>query len=89
MRRSRESRFMNQYLWTAWSLTRDGWRRGKTVDSATVASRDRPEGSLLVMLAMKRGDDPRASNNLSVLYRSPDFDAVSQAMSVYGPQPTE
>jgi hypothetical protein len=77
------------YQWTPWNLTPGGWQRGVTVDSANAVPLERPEGTLLSMLSTRRPYDPGRSSHIKVVFRSPDDDAIAEAMGQFGPRPRD
>jgi hypothetical protein len=77
------------HRWTAWNLGPNGWHRSQTVLNATEATRYRPADTLLALMSMYRVDDPHRTPTVTVLFRSPDTDALAEAMSKYGAKPKD
>ena len=75
--------------WTAWNLTASGWLRGLTVESAHEVSGDRPLGTLLALVSVYDENDPEHIQQVSVLFRHEDTDAVADAIGKFGPKPVD
>jgi hypothetical protein len=75
--------------WTAWNLTATGWLRGQTVESAGDVSPDRPLGTLLALVSVYDEQDPERIQQVSVLFRHEDTDAVANAIGSFGPKPPD
>jgi hypothetical protein len=76
------------YRWIAWNLTSEGWHCSQAVDNPTEATRFRPADTLLALLQMRDLDHPDRAPTVSILYRSPDADAVADAIAKFGRMPT-
>ncbi len=75
--------------WTAWNLTAAGWLRGQTVESADEVSGERPLGTLLALVSVYDESDPDPIQQVSVLFRHEDTDAVADAIGNHGPKPVD
>ncbi|RIK73109.1 MAG: hypothetical protein DCC68_25400 [Planctomycetota bacterium] len=75
--------------WTEWNLTAAGWIRGPTVDSPGEARQHRPAETLLTLIGWRLAIEPDAKLIVSEVFRSPDTDAVADAMAKYGPKPKD
>jgi hypothetical protein len=77
------------HRWTAWNLTRNGWHRSQALSDPSETAGHRPADTLLALVSAFRIDDPHRLASVHVLFRSPDTEALAEAMEQFGVKPKD